>query len=141
MKQFFYLRALRRTIIQFLNIFSNIKVAKYDTNGNISKYVNVPVKLAGKDKTYIWLRDQKQDKITPIIAAQMTSITYAEERAVGKHEYINTSLSDNTLTRYLNPVPYELDFSIGVLGQYWVELDQILEQILAYFNPYVFNTR
>jgi hypothetical protein len=138
MKNFFYLKALRRTIIQFLDIFNNIRIGKYDANGNVTKYVNVPVKLAGKDKTWMWLRDQKQEKITPMISAQMTGVTFSEERAAGRHEYVNTALDNNVLTRYLNPVPYDLDFSVGILGQYMVELDQILEQILAYFNPYVF---
>ena len=137
MKNFFYLKALRRTIIQFLDIFNNIRVGKYDSEGNVIKYVNVPVKLAGKDKTWMWLRDQKQEKITPMISAQMTGVTFAEDRAAGKHEYVNTSLDNNAITRYLNPIPYDLDFSIGILGQYMVELDQILEQILAYFNPYI----
>lgn len=138
MKEFFYLKALRRTIIQFLDMFNNIKVAKYDSTGNILKYVNVPVKLAGKDIIWYWLKDNKQDKVSPIISAQMTGVTHAVERVTGRHDYINTNSGDDNITRYLNPVPYDLDFNIGVLGQYMVELDQILEQILVFFNPEAF---
>lgn len=138
MKDFFYLKALRRTIIQFLDMFNDIKVAKYDAAGNITKYVNVPVKLAGKDIIWYWLRDNKQDKVSPIISAQMTGITHAVERVAGSHDYINTNVGSNDITRYLNPIPYDLDFNIAVFGQYMVELDQILEQILAYFNPQAF---
>lgn len=138
MKEFFYLKALRRTIIQFLDMFNNIRVAKYDTNGNVVKYVNVPVKLAGKDIIWYWLRDNKQDKVSPIISAQMTGVTHAIERCAGGHEYINTNTGNDNITRYLNPIPYDIDFNVGVLGQYMVELDQILEQILAFFNPHAF---
>jgi hypothetical protein len=138
MKDYFYLKALRKTIIQFLDIFNNIKVAKYDSQGNVTKYITVPIKLAGKDKIWYWAKDMKQDVITPMMAAQLTGITHAQDRAAGRNEYINTVKNDNSITRYLNPVPYDLDFSVSILGQYMVELDQILEQILAYFNPYVF---
>jgi hypothetical protein len=118
-------------------MFKNIKVAKYNTEGSVTKYVNVPIKLAGKDIIWYWLKDNKQDKVSPIISAQMTGITHAVERVAGSHEFINTSIND-TITRYLNPIPYDLDFNLGIYGQYMVELDQILEQILAYFNPFAF---
>jgi len=44
--------SLRRSIVQFLNIFNNIKVHKYNDAGEVTKEIKVPLKLAGKQKFY-----------------------------------------------------------------------------------------
>jgi hypothetical protein len=47
----FYYEVIRRTIIQFINIFSNINIARYDdTTGDVLKYLRVPVTFAPKSK-------------------------------------------------------------------------------------------
>jgi hypothetical protein len=50
MRNFFYFGTIRKTIIQFLDIFKDLKIAKYDENGDIIKYVEVPVKFMPKQK-------------------------------------------------------------------------------------------
>jgi hypothetical protein len=117
-------------------MFNDIHIAKYGNSGNVVKYVKVPIKLAGKDKVWYWLKDLKQDKYTPVISAQMTAITHAPDRIAGIHEYISSA--SDLFNRCLMPVPYDLDFSLSIFGQYMVELDQILEQIMVFFNPEAF---
>jgi len=53
MDQYFYFASIRKTIIQFLDIFNNMRIAKYNPNGTILKYVEVPIKLAPKEKFYL----------------------------------------------------------------------------------------
>ena len=52
MENYFYFSSLRKTILQFLDMFNNINIAKYDSDGTIIKYVKVPIKLAPKQKFY-----------------------------------------------------------------------------------------
>ena len=139
MKTYFWYKALRRTTIQFLDLLNDIKVAKYDNNGDIIKYVAVPLKLWPKTKTWMWLNDRKEDKSTPMMTCQLTGISYDDNRAAGVNFYndFNKDVDLKIINRYLTPVPYNLDFRVMILCQYMVELDQILEQILPYFSPNV----
>jgi len=43
---------MKQTTLQFLDLFNNIKIAKYNSMGSITSYVNVPLKLSGKQKFY-----------------------------------------------------------------------------------------
>jgi len=52
MRGHFYLAALRRSIIQVLNLFNDIQIAKYTSEGVVIKYVEVPIKYAPKAKFY-----------------------------------------------------------------------------------------
>lgn len=140
MKEFFYYKSFRRTIIQFLDMFNNIRIGKYNNNGEIVKNVKVPIKLGPKSKMWYWLHDRKEDKVTPIIFAQVVGIMHDVERVTGSHFKLkfNKDTTTKTVSEYLNPIPYNIDIQLNVLCQYMVELDQIMEQILPYFNPHCF---
>ena len=52
MDTFYYYKTLRKTILSFLDIFNNIKVGKYNSNGEVVDLVDVPIKFAPKQKFY-----------------------------------------------------------------------------------------
>jgi hypothetical protein len=136
----FYLQSIRKTILQFLDIFNNITVAKYNSDGNITKVFTLPVKLASKEKSYMWALDQKNEKALPMLAVQLASISHDASRITNKNQevYFDINTADGSYDYYTNPVPYNLDFMVTIIANYVVEIDQILEQILSFFNPYVF---
>jgi hypothetical protein len=140
METFYYYKALRTTIIQFCDIFNGLKIAKYDSNGNITKYITVPVKFSTKDKMYQYIRDNKRTRPLPMMAVQLYGINHDQTRIANKASYIpvTKSFPNSNVTSYLAPVPYNLEFQITILGNYMTEVDQILEQILGYFNPFIF---
>ncbi|MFA5025406.1 MAG: tail sheath stabilizer and completion protein [Candidatus Shapirobacteria bacterium] len=136
----FYYKALRNTNLKFLQIFNDIEIAKYDKNGNIIKYVTVPVKWAPKEKSYQWARDQKHEKSLPMIAVQLISIEPDSSRITGKNQEIYTTVDSegNTYDSHVQPSPYILDYQVSIISNYSVEMDQILEAIFSAFNPYIF---
>jgi hypothetical protein len=136
----FYYGALRRTIIQFADIFNNIKIAKYDAQGQITKYITVPVKYATKEKMYHDVVDPNKTRPLPLISISLFAINHDNMRIGNRKQCITIDKTFETGTQrtYLAPVPYNLDFQVSIVGKHMVEVDQILEQILAYFNPYVF---
>jgi len=139
MKQYYYYKALRKTITQFLDMFNDIKIARYTQKGVFDKYIEVPLKFGMKEKIWYWLNERKDDEMLPIISVTMSSIEYSLERATNKYRSICVSQTDGgDLTRFLNPVPYDISFQVGIWGLYMTDIDQILEQILPYFQPYVF---
>ena len=139
MKNFFYFGTIRKTIIQFLDIFKDIKIAKYNDSGEINKYVEVPVKFMPKQKWYSWLEHRTHEKRFPSMGIQINNIEYDQSRHTGKHEDIALSINNSDVQYYQNPVPYNIVFQVRIATNYVSEMDQIIEQILPYCSPYVVN--
>lgn len=140
MKQFYYYRALRKQIIQFLDLFNDLQVARYNKEtGQIVKIVKVPLKFAPKQKIFYWLNERKDDELLPIISAQINSMDFSPERMTNKHHKITTSTdtSGGSIARYVNPIPYNILFQLNIWSLHMVDIDMLLEQILPYFAPYV----
>jgi len=151
MKNYFYYYVLRKTIVQFLDAFNDIKIARYNPDtGTFVKYVNVPLKLWAKEKAWLWINESangfggKFDEVLPMISAEMTSIVYDSQRQTNPYQSmtLNTSSSAasasidaGTVQKVLTPVPYNIAFSLRIWALYMVDIDQILEQILPYFSP------
>jgi hypothetical protein len=148
MKSYFYYYVLRKTIIQFLDAFNDIKIARYNPDtGALVKYVEVPLKLWAKEKAWYWINEQaKMEEALPIISAEMISIVYDSQRQTNPLQYITNTDTTTTsgasaaafagqVSRFLNPVPYNISFSLRIWSLYMVDIDQILEQILPYFAP------
>jgi hypothetical protein len=71
-----------------------------------------------------------------MIAIMMTGIEYSVDRSVNR----NSKLSIGDQTRdgdnyYYNPVPYDLSFDVQIASKYMVDVIQLIEQILPYFQP------
>lgn len=139
MKQFFYYKCVRKTIIEFLNIFNDIRIAKYDSGGNVVKYINVPIKLAPKEKFYSWLYDRTGEKRYPMMSAEIVGIEHSRERLTGKHEENIADIENDDIPFYFTPSPYDINFELRIGTEYVNEADQIIEQILPYFNPFVYT--
>jgi len=139
MKQYFYYKCFRKTIIEFLNIFNDIRIAKYDTDGNILKYVNVPIKLAPKAKFYNWVYNRSHEKRLPIMSTEITGVKHSNNRVSGKHEKNYIQTVEDGKKYYITPAPYDMDFELKIGTEYINESDQIIEQILPFFNPFVYT--
>lgn len=136
----FYFGLIRKSIIKFLSIFDDMKVAKYDSDGNVIKYVEVPLKFMPKKKWYSWIYERSHEKRFPVIGAEITSISYDSARESGRYEKSTIDSGDNTITYTRTPVPYNITFQLSVATEYLSEQDQIAEQILPFFNPYVYTS-
>ena len=140
MKTYYYYKAIRRTIIQFLDLFNEINIVRYARDGStVSKYVEVPLRFAGKEKTWEWIHRRKDDEMLPMISVSLTSVEFATERVGNRYNNVvkSTTPGDGEMQRFPNPIPYNLSFSLSVWTLHMSDADQILEQILPYFDPYV----
>lgn len=144
----YYYQVMRKTIVQFLDLFNDIKIARYDTNtGQLLSFINVPLKFAPKSKNWYWTEKidssgkRIKDKIMPMMAVNLVDIEIASGRKVNKHFSERTSshsLSGNrrlTVERFVNPVPYDYTFQLQIVSEYMIDITQIIEQFLPYFNP------
>lgn len=125
---------IRKTTVHFLNTFNSITVDKFDEKGNITKTVEVPLKLAGKQKFYYWLYDRAHTNRFPVMAASAKSI----KPAVGSRG-TNQKLSTKTINQKYEiqlPTPYDMEFELSIVTNFVDEANQILEQILPFFQPF-----
>ena len=139
-RQYYYYSSIRKTIIQFLDIFKNIKIARHDSNGSVSGYIKVPIKFGLKEKCWYWLNERKDDEMLPIMSVVMDGVEYDSQRQTSKVRNVikSKTISTAELSRFLNPVPYNLNFTVTLWSLHMVDVDQILEQILPYFLPNIF---
>jgi len=152
MKNYFYYNVLRNTIVNFLDCFNDIQITRYDPDtGALVKYIEVPLKLWAKEKAWYWINDSNIpeggifDERLPLMSTEILSITYDATRQTNPFSKItlNTTASSaasaavdtGQITKLLNPVPYNIAFSIRIWSLYMSDIDQILEQILPFFSP------
>jgi len=138
-RTYYFYKVLRRTIIQFLNMFADIQVARYDNDGNITTHILVPLKYGPKEKAYYWLKEYSTEEKLPIMSVNLMSIDFDSARIVNKNDQVVQSqdVANRTETYFPNPVPYTLMLNLNIWALHMVDIDQILEQILPFFNPYV----
>jgi hypothetical protein len=141
MKEYYYLKGLRKTIIQFLDTLNDIQVARYDENGNFTQLYKVPVKFGVKRKIWYWLEERKNEQMHPMISVQMTGLEFDTNRLVNKQFKVTRTkdISGSGITeRFPNPSPYNINFSVSIWALNMTDIDQIIEQILPFYNPYIF---
>ncbi len=138
--QHYFYNVMRKTIIQFLDMFNDIVIARYNQDtGQVMKYVKVPLKFAPKTKQWYWveLREHKdrRDQVLPIMAVDLENVEYAQDRQVNRNHKISLSNDSSDIKQYFNPVPYDFTFKLQIAAEYMVDITQIVEQIFPFFTP------
>lgn len=143
----FYYQAMRKTIVQFLDLFDGITIGRYDTEtGELLKYVPVPFKFAPKMKHWYWTEKtdpetgtRVRDKILPMMACNLVNVESASGRRVNTRYRARTrTKEDDSIERFFNPVPYDYTFEIKIAAEYMVDITQIMEMLLPFFDSHMF---
>lgn len=137
-RTYYFYKVFRRTIIQFLDMFNDIQVARYDSNGTQTGTILVPLKYGPKEKAYYWLKEYSTEEKLPIMTVNLMSIDFDSARMVNKNQTVVQSQDVEAITEtyFPNPVPYNLMLNLNIWALHMVDIDQIIEQILPYFNNY-----
>lgn len=133
---------LRKYQAVFGTIFNDLKVVRRDANGAVQQTVDVPLSYARKEKILARLEgdpdlERNVALVLPRMSYEMTAMSYDGERklrSTGRHVtyYANTAGQYGYLN---NPVPYDLEFNVYVYAAYHHDGNQIVEQILPFFQP------
>ncbi len=131
----YYHGIIRKTIVAFGELFSDLKIQRKDDAGGVVQLVRVPIAYGPKEK---WLRRlqenpdlQKSVRLSlPRMAFEISSYTYDASRKMST-AYVATQNKDKVHT----PVPYTLGIDLYVITRTQEDSLNILEQILPYFIP------
>jgi hypothetical protein len=136
---YYFYKSIRRTIIQFLDMFNNIRIERYDTSGNVKGQYLVPIRYGPKSKAYLWVKDQGRDEeMLPMMSVYLTGIDFDPIRLTNKFQDIRVSDSSDTGLFAKNAMPFNIGFTLNIWALHMVDIDQIYEQILPYFSPHAF---
>lgn len=137
----FYHGIIRKVIVGFGRLFSDVKIPRYDDAGNLVQVVDVPIAWGPKEK--YMLRNESDPSLNnttyivpPRLAFEITGYQYDPERALGKMNTIYcVQGAEGTRKQVFTPVPYNLDISLYALTKTTEDGLAIIEQILPFFKP------
>lgn len=122
-------------------MFNNIQIVTKDPQtGVVIRKEKVPVAYGPKAKFLARLEQdpttEKKVSITmPRLSFEMTTLTYDPSRKGSPiMKYMKTDDGESVKQQYM-PVPYNINFELGILAVSQDDSLQILEQILPYFQP------
>ena len=152
--QFFYDAQVRRFIVQFMRIFSDLKIETSEEEDGTTSLINVDVRWGGitRQVGHI-LRDNSENKVLPgnLMAAYMENLEllpeyrknpyHVDKKSVVERDFDYTtneySQDDGhrfNIERYM-PVPYKASMRLDILTSNQTAKFQLCEQILTIFNP------
>ncbi|KFZ25669.1 MAG: hypothetical protein KQ78_02142 [Candidatus Izimaplasma bacterium HR2] len=139
-QQHYHYNVLRKIIIQFLDLFNDISIARYNQDtGAVIKYVKIPLRFAPKTKQFWWKELQeagdRRDQVLPMMAVDLENVEYAQDRQTNRNHKISIVNDSGTTQQYFNPVPYDFTFKLQIVSEYMVDITQIVEQIFPFFTP------
>lgn len=139
----FYHGIIRKTIVGFGSLFSNIKIERKEggsVTGNTVQTLKVPVGYAPKEKWIVRIdSDPTLENHTytslPRISFEITGYSYDSVRKTNRMQQIKCGEGVGSLNTLNSPVPYNLDISLYILTKTQEDALQIIEQILPTFTP------
>ena len=138
----YYHGITRKVIVAFGQIFSDIKIQRFNSSNVIEQLISVPISYGNREKWYQRLKeesslDQRVLITLPRIGFEMSGIQYDASRKLNKLTQFRACLpgaNGNTLTAY-TPVPYNIGFNLYIMTKTQDDMLQIIEQILPFFTP------
>jgi len=136
-----YHRIIRKMVVGFGDLFNNINISRYDSNGVEQEKFLVPILYGGKEKYVSRLEDDpnldKKVQITlPIMSYEMVNMKYDASRklASNKRNTYSNGETNTTLAVY-NPVPFDFEFELYAYVRNIEDGAQLMEKIIPYFTP------
>jgi len=147
---YYFPRTIQNVTTALLKNFTGFVVKKYDVNGNEVGEYNVPIMWGPIDKHRDIRKEnynETQDRYYltfPRMALSGPTLAYNADRCVdanGIRQHYSKSLGLNNIDDFYSdpvPAPYDYTYTLYIKSQSMDHMNQILENILPYFNPDIF---
>lgn len=141
--QVFYHGIIRKTIVAFGALFSNIYIDRKQgdsVTGTTIQRLQIPLAYAPKEKWVVRLeQDPNLENYTytslPRMSFEIIGYNYDPQRKLNRMQQITCGNGGGTVAAMYTPVPYNIDLSLYILTKTQEDGLQILEQILPTFTP------
>ena len=143
MFDYFYNQNLRKLVVGFGALFSNIDVAHTDPDGGTPIKIRVPIHYASQEKFIQRLLQPSSitpgtriEPQLPIISFMMNSISPDPSRRLGRFaNNSNINGCQSTGSKIATQTPVNVSFNLFAYTRHTDDMLQIVEQIMPYFLP------
>lgn len=150
-KNAWYHNIIKKYIVAFGSLFSDIHVLRTDEAGALVKDIKVPITFASKDKTRYQLnsihsRINEQVNIAQVLPRISfilnNSIEYDTMRTLNPllQRKLQIDPTDFSTQEIRIGKPYNFAFQLSIWTKHIDDMFQIIEQVLSFFNPDYFVT-
>lgn len=138
----FYHGLIKKYVILFGSLFSDIMIDRLDSNNEVKRSLKVPVQYGPKER-YLARYRQNPDllrevsMVFPRMAFEITNIMYDPTRklnTIGNIPNVNSG-NANVLDTQYNPVAYNFDITLSIISRNTEDALKIVEQIVPFFTP------
>ena len=132
---------MRKYVIMFGNLFNDIEIQRFNASGQRIQTLKVPIAYGPKEKFLVRIsQDPDLDRDIaiqlPRLGFEMSGMVYSPTRKLTSTQKNYHILPDgDTVRRQYVPVPYDINFQLGIFVKNADDGVQILEQILPFFRP------
>ena len=141
MFEYFYHEIIRKTIIAFGTLFNDISINHVNDQGEIVSKIKVPLAYGPIQKFLARIEQvpnlDKPVQITlPRMSFELVGISYDALRKLPQTQsFVTCGPGNETIKKVYSPIPYNLNFELGIMTKLNDDMLQIIEQILPYFGP------
>lgn len=135
-----YHEIIKKTVTAFGTLFNNIEIQR--KSATRTEVLKVPLAYGPRQKFLSRLKAvgdlTKKDQVQitlPRIYFEINGIQYDATRKLAPTQTIRNTTPSGGDVRAFMPVPYNINFELGILSKNQDDALQILEQILPYFQP------
>jgi hypothetical protein len=136
----YYNGIIKKAITVFGSLFSDVKIQRLDTLGEVAQTINIPIAYSNKQK---WLTRVEQDPnlkqqtltTMPRFGFEITNYSYDATRKVNKMLQVTSTYSNDDVNTQYSPVPYNLDINLYLQTKNVEDGLMVMEQILPMFTP------
>jgi hypothetical protein len=143
---YYYPKTVYNISVALTDLFNDLTIYRYDSNGTSAKAINVPISFGPMEKTFQFRKEQESGQRyylqLPRMAIIMNGVTFAADRARSLEEtrewlsqYVNIAGSNNTLFEDFQPTPWDYHFTLNIRTELLEDFSQIIENILPWFAP------
>jgi len=138
MRNYTYDFELETMLKMFIAALDDVIVKRYNKNKEVQDQIQVRFVYAPKQRVLLDIIDKAQNITLPVIAITNGGITRNPERVfnkiAGSHFYNSDPRYSNVL---LQPIPIDITINMSILTKYQQDYDQIITNIIPYFDPYI----
>jgi len=135
---------IKDLLTQFIAAFDDTVISRFNKDRNPGNNIEVRYVFAPKQRVMYDIINKAQNLTLPVVAVNLTGVTRDNDRVFNKlaPSYIPAQKEENpkSSSKFLMPVPVNLEVSMSILARYMQDVDQIVSNFVPYNNPYIILT-
>jgi hypothetical protein len=132
---------IKNLLTQFVAAFDDVVISRYDKNRQARQNIDVRYVFAPKQRVMYDIINKAQNITLPVVSINLEGISRDNGRVFNKLEpsYIpaQENESSKVSSKFLMPVPVNIEVSMSILARYMQDIDQIISNFVPYNNPYI----